>query len=70
MYSFYIDVHEGRVRITIKEPCGWFRQLLTGQTTRTVAEAYMPRKQAFNLAHSLQAAADRQRKGAMRDGNN
>ncbi len=58
MYSFYVDFHEGAIRVTLKEQCGWLRRTLTGQQTRTVAEAYMDRGQAIQLGSKMLKVAN------------
>jgi len=53
MYSFFVDFHDGAIRITVWERCGWLRRFLTGQEDRVVAETYLARGQAIKLGGKI-----------------
>lgn len=52
-YTFYVDFHDGAVRVTIKATCSRLRRWLTGQAECTVLETYMDRRYAIKFGQRL-----------------
>ena len=53
MYSFYVDFHEGALRLTVKKRRGAIYRFLTGQAETTIIEAYLGRSDCINLGGTL-----------------
>ncbi len=53
MYIFYVDFHEGAIRLTVKKKRSALFRWLTGEVTTTVIEAYMGRSGAIQLGRKL-----------------